>query len=152
VTTSKSTKFPKHYASRFSAYRLLNQAIPDIAATTILFDLINFDVMQEYNSTTLNNFQPKRAGYYYLHASAGLTDLNIGDLFDLYILQNPATYLAITEIQANSLNEDMFLSCDCIAYLTPLDTVQIQVYHNFGANRWLQGNGCVTSFQGFRIG
>jgi len=139
------------FASKFYVGRGLGQNIPDITETLIQFNNVIFDLLQEYNTTTPNVFQPKRTGYYKLDAHAIINNLNVGDTFRLSFLINGVVGINSAYNQANSLNEEIALSISGLYRLTPTDIVGVVVWHNFGAVRAIQGNWYETNFCGFRV-
>lgn len=152
MSPSKSTKFPKHYASKFSVYRIVNQVIPSGGIHTIDFDFINVDILREFDLGVTSGFIPNQAGYYFFYASIEIPLLLATDLVGIAIRQTGGGTIGITERNASMVLEVMYLETSGIVYTTTPNNIYVTVSQNSGVNQNLAGNGCATSFQGFRIG
>lgn len=152
MTEQPSTKYPKHYASKFYVGRGIAQNINSGVFTAVQYDVTIFDVLQEYNTGVANAFQPLDAGYYFLNASAMMQALAIADLFGLMFYVNGGFEIAQQYKMCHAAVEDAYLNISAIYYLTPNDYVEVRVWHNFGAGRTTGGNQYRDHFCGFRMG
>lgn len=152
MTPQQSSKYPKHHASKFYVGRAAARNVNNNAWTNVQYDTVVIDVLQEYNTTVANAFQPIEAGYYFLQSSAIMLALAIGDTFAMRFYVNGVFQLANREILCHAVGQNPTLTIEALAYLTPNDFVESRVWHNFGAARNTGGNQWRDHFCGFRVG
>lgn len=141
------------HASRFSVGRALNQGIPTGIATPIVMDTFLFDGLNEFNSTVINAFQPRRAGIYYISAAVAFTAMFLGDFTQLQIYLNGAGTQKVDYKRCTIAGEDCYLATEEIIALTPNDYVQAYCLHNNVGVSFIGVSGIMANYlQGFRVG
>lgn len=150
MTPRESSKYPKHYASKFRVWCSNLQAVPTGVGTRIQMGSTEvFDILEEFNAV-LFQFVPNEAGFYFFNASLAFANLNVGDDFYIRIIRNAAFTHIATKTQELVGWEPVRVSG--LLYLTPNDLVYIEGWHNFGANRNIVNAVTSTCFEGFRVG
>lgn len=141
--------YPRGFASKFRVWCANLQVVPTGAGTRIQMGSgIIFDILNEFNAA-LYQFTPNQAGYYFFNASLAFTNLNIGDDFYIRIVRNAAFTHIGNKTQMLVGWEPARVSG--FLYVTPNDTIWIEGWHNFGANRNIVNGAVVTAFEGFRV-
>lgn len=145
-----STKYPKHYASKFRVWCSNAQVfLTGIGTRVQMGSTIVFDLLGEFDAA-LYQFVPNEAGYYFFNASLAFANLNVGDDFYIRIVRNAAFTHIGNKTQELAGWEPVRVSG--LLYVTPNDTVWIEGWHNFGANRTIVNGVTATCFEGFRVG
>lgn len=146
-----SRKFHKRFSSMFQVSRAIAQNIPNIAWTVIQWNIEYYDELDEQTIIAPWTFIPKETGYYRFDVIARIDALAVNDTFGVsYFLngiQNQATRLNMTANAVNSIS----LSVPALIYLIPTDSVDVRVWHNFGAIRTLAGSFIECRLFGYRV-
>jgi hypothetical protein len=138
------------FTSRFYATLSANQDIASGSFATVICDSESFDGDSEYNTGT-GLFTAGANGYYIFTCCAGLGEaVNDGDVLIIALDKNAGTYVAQSRCMA-SAGSYLNATCSVVVYMAANDTMSVQVYHNYGANRELSSTAGWTQFSGHRI-
>lgn len=150
MTPTESSKFPKHYASKFYAYRQPNQPIPSGVNTRVDLNTIWFDTLNEFDEAVNYQFVPLEAGYYYVMGQIRFVMLPVGTFTRVEIRFTGANYS--TDHRLHDGVNPFPQQANTLLYMTPADRVELYAFQNSGVNQNLiQGIG-VTFLTGFRVG
>lgn len=147
---SKSTKHPKHFASKFHVYLTIPQAVASGANQQIQFDGVDYDLLNEYDENVTFQFTPQEAGYYFLHAHLRFSVFVAGTIYGIYLNYGAGT---INQNYDTAIvgTAPMIDTCSLI-YLTPNDVVDVYAYQVSGAPANLIAGTTGTFFEAFRVG
>jgi hypothetical protein len=131
--------------SLFKAYRTGNFNIP-LGASTIPYNSILFDRLNEYTAAPTYLFTAKKTCYYMFNAwLVWLNPLAGTQRMELTITSG-GTVVTVSRLETGTVN-DQFLNCSGIAHLNRGDTAYVDVF-NGGAN---VRTGSAGHFEGYRI-
>ena len=150
MTPQQSTKLPKHYASKFQAYRNIVQIIPSPLPTTIQIDTIAYDILNEVSLVTYR-FTPIETGYYYLHGYATFAPaVPVNTVCEILFWRVAGAFPSNSKI-ADGANPT-YMHVSYVFHLLVGEWVELQVAQNSGANQNLLGGLLNQVFEGFRVG
>jgi len=123
-----------NHQSRMRAYRNANQSVPDGTATTVIFNVENFDEQGEYNPLT-GRFTAKEDGYYQVNARVEFDALGAYSGFMRIEIDVDGAVVAYgTLIAVTQINDNNIQVSDLI-HLTAGQFIEIKVFQNPGSNR-----------------
>ena len=128
------------------------------AAWTTIINLGNSVVNPSFNnggwneSTGIFTVQTGQAGYYFLHAGAGIDDVQDSDVVRVAFSKNDAAPTFFSEQRCIDQGANVVVSSGTITQVVQLavgDTIKAQVYHNEGSTEPTEPNRCF--FGGYRL-
>jgi len=136
----------------FRAYRTSNQLnIADSTTTKIELDTENFDVGNDFDSTTNYQFTAPVAGYYYLSGQVTYTSV-VADK-GYYAVIVPSTAPNISGVTQASFASTISARASDIRYLAQSETVNLSAYHAAGVGTVdVYGNISYTWLSGYLLG
>ncbi|HEY2407164.1 MAG TPA: hypothetical protein VGI10_14230, partial [Polyangiaceae bacterium] len=143
-----------HAQSAFRAdLSTANTTIADHANTKIVFDKVEFDLANEYNSTT-GVFTPKQAGIYVINCGVEF-DVNIVGDWNANIIKTPSggtgTPLAGTDVEGNAFN-GFSTTVSVVAQLAAGDAITCMTDQISGASQTIYvGDPHRSSFNAARL-
>jgi len=123
-------------ASRVSAYRNTAQTIPNSTHTTIIFNNVSYDNLNEYNATN-GKFTASKAGYYFIAARALTANVAwpSGSIYHIEACKNgTTTWIGSRHTVEYAVTEFVDSVLSCCLQLNENDYIEIKAYHNRGSN------------------
>lgn len=125
-----------------SVYLNTTQAITTSTVTKVQLDTEDYDIQNEFDSTTNYRFTAGKAGKYMICGNVGFDSLADGNSGALYIYKNGSVVSQVTYRQGVTGNV-RYPIMKTIS-LAASDYVELHVYHNYGSNRNLLTGVSVT--------
>lgn len=138
------------FQSGFSAYASAGTySIPDSTWTKLQLNTEVYDTLSEYDPTTNYRFTASKTGKYLITATAIMSGLVSGKLFQIAIYKNGSSYKQDGKQSAN--NGFTFSSIHAIVDLAANDYVEVFVNQDSGGALNVNGGSTVTYVMGQRL-
>jgi hypothetical protein len=140
-------------ASRVSAYRNTTQTIPHNTHTTIIFNNVSYDNLNEYNATN-GRFTASKAGYYFITARALTATVawTSGNVYVIEVFKNGInTWVGSRHTVEYGITRYIDSIVSCCLQLNENDYIEIKAYHSRGSNTDLDPESAYVCFYIQRI-
>jgi hypothetical protein len=133
-----------------TVFRANNNSISQSAANLALVKYTNeeADTNGYYNAGN-STFEPRAAGYYYLHASARVTSITSGKYYGLQIIKGDGT--SISQVTTSFSNANREFAPSGIGYFNGVSDFAYVIFLTDDSARTIDTNPITTFFEGFKI-
>jgi len=140
------------FDSKFSVGNNVAISVDDDVWTKMTWRLLNYDILDEFDMDVNERFTAQSDGYYHFDASAGLTNLNAGEIFKIRLTVNGAFSQELAgDGQQNAADTGTYTVTNTSGdvYLEAGDYVEVEVYQTLSPAEMIgQAN---TVFSGHRF-
>jgi uncharacterized protein YegP (UPF0339 family) len=138
-------------APAFSVTLSANQSMATSTNTKIQWDTSEFDLTDDFDTTTNYRFTPSVEGYYLFNFNLFMDANNTQLIFRGQLYKNGSLHKRGLQ-QADSIATDTTANGSILAYANgTTDYFELYMYHNLGSTRNLQSNSSLNYFQGFLV-
>lgn len=131
MSSERSTKHPKAFASKVHAELAGVYNMPSGIPQIFPYDIERYDILAEFGAGTTYTFTPREEGYYFVKARYTMLAMALGVLQSMYIDLNGAGVTWAHVFHTGGAGET--LETSCLLHLTPNDAVSVWCGQNSGA-------------------
>lgn len=146
---TKSKVLRRGFASKFYAYRTINQIIPTGVWTLINLDGELFDMLAEFDSAILYRFVASENGYYNFVANARFGALPVGTVSQLRMSLTGVPVSMMSTINNGAF--DFRMQTVWFGYVLNTDRIEMEIRQNSGVNQNLLGSWWGTHLSGYKV-